>query len=196
MEEIWKDIEGYTGIYQVSNLGRVRSLDRDVVGKNGVTQHYKAGFKTQRQDKDGYLRVSLSKRGKSKGFGVHRLVAQAFIPNPDNLPQVNHRDENPSNNKADNLEWCTQSYNNAYGNRMNRVRDKIAVAVIATNIKTGKVREFESMYDCSMFISGNHSTGRIYEVLNGKRSQFKGYTFKRPRKVILYQIAEMIKQQL
>lgn len=92
MEEIWKDIEGYEGRYQVSNLGRVKTLYN--------TPHIMFTYEA----KAGYLAVDLHKEKKRKHFKVHRLVAAAFIPNPDNLPQVNHIDENTYNNAASNLE--------------------------------------------------------------------------------------------
>ena len=102
--EIWKDIEGYEGLYQVSNKGRVKSFH------SGEGKIIKLGTHPQ-----GYKLVVLSKRGQTKTCRVHRLVAQAFIPNPENLPVVNHKDENPSNNNVENLEWCTQKHNVNHG---------------------------------------------------------------------------------
>ena len=118
MDEIWKDIVvtkgdityDYSGKYQVSNLGRVRRLDMvDVMGRKRKCVVYKPQL-----DKSGYLRVVLQKDGEMKGFLVHRLVATAFIPNPNNLPYVNHRDECKTNNCVENLEWCDASYNTKY----------------------------------------------------------------------------------
>lgn len=119
MEE-WRDIPGYEGIYQVSNLGRVRSLDRKV-------HHWKGGFSLikgriltpNKQNTKGYYRVKLD----NKYRAVHRLVAMAFIPNPDNLPQVNHKDENKLNNNVNNLEWCDNKYNTNYGTSIQRQID-------------------------------------------------------------------------
>jgi len=113
--EIWKDIEGYNGYYQVSNQGNVRSLDRyiEYKTKSGKTatcfypSHIVKGFISGR----GYTYVALNLNGKSKTFAKHRLVAAAFIPNPNNLPSVNHKDLNKQNNKDSNLEWCTQLEN-------------------------------------------------------------------------------------
>lgn len=107
MEE-WRDIEGYEGLYQVSNEGRVKGL---VSGK----------YRKFMVSWDGHLRVTLSKNSKKKPKLVHRLVAEAFIPNPNGLPQVNHMDENPKNNKVENLEWCTAEYNANYGTRNERI---------------------------------------------------------------------------
>lgn len=103
MEEIYKDIEGYEGLYQVSNLGNVKSLNFRNTNKEGLL---KLGF-----DKDKYLRVSLNINGFKKLFGVHRLVATTFIPNPENKPQVNHIDGDKTNNNISNLEFCTAQYN-------------------------------------------------------------------------------------
>ena len=105
--EIWKDIEGYEGLYQVSNSGRVKNIKR-----NRLLKPF--------PDKNGYLRVDLFKNSRSSTKSVHRLVAKAFISNPNNLPQVNHKDENPSNNNVENLEWCSTQYNITYGTRSER----------------------------------------------------------------------------
>jgi len=118
MEEIWKDIIEYEGLYQISNLGRVKRLrftnGRLDFEKERILKPYKDGGKN-------YFIIRLSKNGKSKLYQVHRLVAQAFIPNPDDLPIVNHKDENKENNRANNLEWCTQKYNVNYGNTRNKM---------------------------------------------------------------------------
>ena len=121
MEEQWKDIEGYEGIYQVSNLGRVRSLDRTYTMKNGRKQSQKGRFMIARVDKDGYEIIKLRTLTSRVAHRVHRLVAQAFIPNPDNLALINHKDENKTNNRADNLEWCTNSYNLSYGSCLEKM---------------------------------------------------------------------------
>jgi len=99
--EIWKPIEGYDYPYQVSNYGRVW-------GKRGVLKPYDNGY--------GYLVVDFRKSGKRKHLRVHRLVAEAFVPNEGNLPEVNHKDEDKHNNAASSLEWCTSSYNKRHGN--------------------------------------------------------------------------------
>ena len=110
MEEIWKDIEGYEGLYQISNLGRVWSVRKEIYRKPTIVS--------------GYYGVSLTKDGQFDIFTIHRLVAKAFIPNPLNLPQVNHKDENKLNNRVDNLEWCTAKYNSNYGSRNSKIGDK------------------------------------------------------------------------
>ena len=112
--EVWKDIKNYDGDYQVSNFGRVKSF------KNGKENILSLGI-TKRK----YQFVILSKNDIRKNFQVHRLVAMTFIPNPNNLPQVNHKDENPSNNNLENLEWCDNKYNINYGTRLKKLRMKV-----------------------------------------------------------------------
>ena len=120
MEE-WKAIKGYEGLYEVSNFGRIKSLSRIVTleGRWGKYSRTK-GERIMAQMLDGqkhYLMVSLCKNGTVKRYLVHRLVAQAFVENPYNLPEVNHKDENKTNNHFENLEWCTHQYNSIYGTR-------------------------------------------------------------------------------
>ena len=125
MNEIWKDIEGYEGRYQVSNLGRVRSVPRewDQLNRHGTLSHYRTeGSIIKPLFLKGYITVGLrSDPSHFKRIPVHRLVAQAFIQNPDGLPQVNHKDEDKTNNRADNLEWCTAKYNANFGTRPHRI---------------------------------------------------------------------------
>lgn len=116
MQEIWKNVVGFEGRYIVSNLGNIIKLPyRDSDG------YEQPGLEVSKQDARGYLRVNLRKNGKQRKYMVHRLVAEAFIPNPGNLPQVNHKDEDKTNNSVENLEWCDSSYNNAYGTRNVRI---------------------------------------------------------------------------
>lgn len=112
-KEIWKDVKDYEGLYQVSNLGRVKRLEwkRFSLGK---WQTIKEKVLKQTIGTTGYWHISLNKNGSHNTYKVHRLVARAFIPNPDNLPCINHKDNNPLNNKVENLEWCTYKYNNNY----------------------------------------------------------------------------------
>lgn len=116
MEEIWRPIKGYESLYEVSNLGRVKSLPRETNNQYGKEERI---LKTEKSIK-GYVMVSLRKEGKSKLCSIHRLVAEAFIPNPNNLPCVNHIDEDKTNNRVSNLEWCTHKYNINYGSCIER----------------------------------------------------------------------------
>lgn len=118
MEEEWRDIKGYEGLYQVSNLGRVRSLDRKFIKSNGRMHSRKGKVLAPNTNPKGYFFVNISDiNHKITPTRIHRLVAEAFIPNPNNLPQVNHIDEDKSNNSITNLEWCTNRYNTMYGTR-------------------------------------------------------------------------------
>ena len=108
MQELWKDIQGYEGFYQISNFGNVRSLDRIL----DCGRHVRG--KVLRACGEPYLHIALTKNGVCKNHNIHRLVAQAFIPNPYSLPCINHKDENKHNNNVENLEWCTYEYNNDF----------------------------------------------------------------------------------
>ena len=119
MEEIWKDIPDYEGLYQVSNLGRVRSLDKEISfinrwGQRAVRTQKGKIMKTGIK-KNGYEDICLSKLGIREYPTIHRLVAKAFMPNPEELPCINHKDENKLNNNVNNLEYCSFSYNRNYG---------------------------------------------------------------------------------
>lgn len=137
--EIWKDVVGYEGYYQVSNLGNVRSVDRVVNVRNG-TKISKGKRLKPSTNKQGYLFVPLSKENDVSLARVNRIVAQAFIPNPDNLPAVNHIDRNRTNNKVSNLEWCTIEYNNRYST---------AKAIVQYNLSGSKVAEWEAISDAA-----------------------------------------------
>lgn len=134
MFEEWRNIPGYEGKYQVSNLGNVKSLPRTRKSKAGSISEVKGRILKQNTDKDGYKNVALCMDGRLKYFRVHRLVAAAFIPNPDNLPMINHKDENPANNCVENLEWCTNSYNTSYSNY------KVSRPVICNGIRYKSIR--------------------------------------------------------
>ena len=138
MKEIWKDIEGYEGLYQVSNLGRVKSLTKMV----GRGKRYKVCERIVSLQKapNGYMRLHLDKDGERKYFSVHRLVAQAFVENPNNLPHVNHKNETKTDNAVSNLEWCTPKYNSNYGTRNTRI-SKSKIGHIVSDVTRAKLRE-------------------------------------------------------
>ena len=121
--EEWRPVVGYEGLYEVSSYGRVRSFDRYVKYSNGQIHLHKGRILSPGKDTIGYLFVILSCNGKRKIINVHRLVAEAFISNINNLPEVNHKDEDKTNNRVENLEWCDHKYNMNYGTRNIRAKE-------------------------------------------------------------------------
>lgn len=165
MEEIWRDIKDYEGLYQISNLGRVRGVF-NYRGKNHILKQ---------NIKNNYYQVGLRKSNSRRWRGVHRLVAETFIPNPDNLPCVNHKDENKLNNKSENLEWCTFSYNNTYGNRIEKVKKKTSKPIKQYDLDGNFIKEFHSISEASRETKINISN--IVFNLQGKYKQTKGYVW-------------------
>ena len=165
MNEIWKDIEGFEGKYQVSNLGNVKSLNYNNTKKEGLLKP------TQISKKKKYLTVTLSKNQQKKNYYVHILVAKAFIPNLEKLPEVNHKDENPQNNAVSNLEWCDRLYNINYGTGIERSAAKRRKAVRC--IENDKVYPSISAaaWDLGISIAG------VSYVCCGKRKTCAGYHF-------------------
>lgn len=121
MKEIWKEIPGYEGMYQVSNLGNVRAMEHLVNSKGGSKRVSPAKLLSPQFREDGYSSVLLCNNGVHKKWYIHRLVAITFLDNPDNLPEINHIDENPRNNRVNNLEWCTHKYNMSCGTVPERI---------------------------------------------------------------------------
>ena len=172
--ETWKDIPNYN--YQVSSLGRVKSLP--FYDANG--HYHKEKIMTPQFVGKGYLKVVLKKDGISKQFYVHRLVGMMFVDGYDNSLQINHKDEDKTNNRADNLEWVTSKKNNNYGNHYKKhlasIRTKIPVLMYS---KDGKfISEFVSVGEAARFIKGNPS--HILDCCNHKPMyhSVKGYVFK------------------
>ena len=138
MKEIWKDIEGYEGIYQVSNKGRVKSLKRKICSNSNNHKYNTLSEKLLKLSGGGkYIQVILCKDGKTSAKLVHRLVAQAFIPNPENFSEVNHIDEDKTNNCIENLEWCDRLYNCNFGTRNERRAKSKSKSVMC--LETGEV---------------------------------------------------------
>lgn len=149
-KEIWKDIVGYEGLYQVSNMGRVKSLPRWHRRTELILKpHHFMG---------NYERVALADGHRDyTGHSIHRLVAIAFLPNPLNLPEVNHKDENPANNHVDNLEWCTHTYNQNYGTRTERASLAESVPVVQFSIRGDFVKEWASITEVKRIFGGKGS---------------------------------------
>ena len=148
-KEIFKDIKGYEGLYQVSNYGRVKSLYRIQIMPTGGKRIIEERILKTIKNKKGYIGVHLSKNNKDKTVYIHRLVAQAFIPNPNNYPQVNHKDEDKTNNHVDNLEWCTAKYNSNYGHRNDKIGRR-KVRCITTGKEFNSLKEAGEYYNCKL----------------------------------------------
>lgn len=160
MEEIWKDVKNYEGIYQISNLGRVKSLERTVIKKDGRSQQIKESLRTIEYNVGDYRVVGLCKNGKQKIKRVARLVAEAFIPNPNNLPEVNHIDENKHNDSVQNLEWCSRSYNINHGTRNKRVGNHYIKRVYQYSLNGKLIKVFNSLSEAAKannYLVGNMS---------------------------------------
>ena len=179
MDEEWKDIKNFEGYYQVSNLGRIRSLDRYVIankhgGKKLLKSRIMKTTKVKGRDGDNshYLCVNLRKEGKNKVCMVHRLVAEAFIPNPDNLPVPNHIDGNKSNNIVTNLEWTTYSENNQHALDTN-LRNPRGTVICQYDLNHNFIKEYKSVIEASRENGYNYSS--ISHCLNGRQKTYKGY---------------------
>lgn len=144
-KEEWRDIAGYEGLYQVSNLGNVKSLNYSRTGKEKILK--------QKLNKNGYYSIQLCNNRIRKMYLVHRLVAQGFILNPDKLPCVNHIDENKQNNCVDNLEFCSVAYNNAYGTRNEKSstsrfnHPELSTPIKCLDLETNKETYFPSIME-------------------------------------------------
>ena len=154
------DIKGYEGLYKISNKGDVISLSKI----RGFLK-LKERIITPTVKANKYLDIKLVKDGISKHFYIHRLVAEHFIPNPDNLPQVNHKDKNPSNNSVDNLEWCNNSYNVRYSNIPNKLKELRGDKLKITNIETEEIIIANSKREAANIINGT-DVGIIYAIKN------------------------------
>ncbi len=175
--EIWKDVVGYEGLYQVSNLGRVKSLDRVIIRKDGRKDRIK-GRMLKFYNNKGYLHVDICKNGAYKKCKVHRLVAETFIDNPMSLSFVNHIDENKSNNTVENLEWCTQSYNNSYGTAQSRAKETIRTKKGVGIDKRSLDGRFIKHYECTIdLLNDGYDRRAVYRCCKGITETHKGYKF-------------------
>lgn len=185
MEE-WKDIKGYDGLYQVSNLGRVKSLGNDKSRKEKILK--------AETTKGGYLRVNLYKKMKGKHMLIHRMVADAFIPNPENKPYIDHIDGNPFNNSIDNLRWCThkENMNNPIAKQRigefmkghsvsqelrEKIRDTHRKSIYQIDkINEHIIREWPSIIDAERELGIDHR--KISNCCNGKRKTAGDFIWK------------------
>ena len=175
--EEWKDIKGYEGLYQVSDMGRVKSFGRTVVSKNGLKQYRKGRILKPRTNGYGYLRVDLCcGRGESKSFYVHRLVCEAFHENTENKPCVNHIDEDKTNNTASNLEWSTYKENNNHGTH-NARSAKARSKPVSQYTREGKlIKVWQSTNEAQRKLG--FAKQNISAVARGKRKTAYGYVWK------------------
>lgn len=164
---IWKDIKDYEGLYQINNYGEIKSL-HNYRGKGNILTPI---------IKRGYYEIGLRKNGIRKWHLVHRLVANAFIPNSNNLPQINHKDENKLNNDINNLEWCTVKYNNCYGSRLKRVSNtnKLKKKVIQFDLKGNKLNVFNSIKEASRQTKTDSTD--ISKCINNKRKTANNFVW-------------------
>ena len=177
-EEKWMPIKGFEGVYEVSSLGNVRSLDRERKNHSGGTAKIKGKtLKPHKNSNNNYLLVNLRHDGIENKCLVHRLVAEAFIPNPNGLPQVNHKDENVRNNRTDNLEWCDQYYNNHYGTARERIEAKRRIPVMQY-IGDTLIAEYPSAREAARVLGKSEAAisrccNGIYKTAYGFRWRYK-----------------------
>lgn len=165
MEETWKDVNGFEGLYKVSSYGKIFSIKANKILKTCVSNK-------------GYELVCLRGfNGKRKQHTVHRIVALSFLSNPNDYPIINHKDEDKLNNCVDNLEWCSYSYNNTYGDSLSKENRTLRASnrkeCWAINLITEEVKHFNSLREAASFINTNPTN--LTNVINGKYKQFKNW---------------------
>lgn len=191
MQEIWKDVIGYEGLYQVSNQGRVRSLDRNIKVK--IKHNNKALKKGKilkiQKGKSGYIIVALCKDGKVKHYRVHRLVAAAFIDNPENKPYVNHINGDKTDNRVENLEFCTQSENVLHSykiklriineeqkERIREIGKKSSKQILQYNLEGNFIKTWDSTYEIERQLKIPHTN--ISKCCKNKLKTAGGYIWR------------------
>lgn len=170
-DEIWRDIPNYEGLYQVSSFGRIKSLHYNKTNKEQILS-LRIGH-----TRNNYIDVMLCKDGQHTRFKVHRLVAIVFIPNPNNYPHINHKDENPMNNHVDNLEWCTPSYNLNYGNWALHQRLVRGHKIAKMDLEGNIIDTYDSIREAAR--KNNVADANIHAVLRGKQHKCGGFKWKK-----------------
>ena len=181
MEEIFKPIKNYENLYSISNLGRVKSNNRQRLGVGGSIRNCKGRILKATPNQSGHLLVNLyDEEGRSKKALVHRLVAEAFLENPENLSCINHKDENKLNNCVDNLEWCTIAYNNSYShleNNLYRKTGNYPIAVIQYSLSGEEINRYTSYSQAEKETGIDHSG--ISACCRGKQKTAGGFVWKK-----------------
>lgn len=185
-KEIWRDIPTYLGIYQASNFGRIRTYPKPVSCYNSIGQDVSmtlgGDILQQTQNNNGYYYVVLTVNGKANRIGVHRLVSMAFIPNPDCLPIVNHKDENPTNNNVENLEWCTYKYNSNYGTSRERQSKKKRQfhkkKIEMLTVDNVPLRIFNNFVEIEEYFQRGDLHANLIAVCKGRRNTCMGYKWR------------------
>lgn len=172
MKEIWKPIPGYEGYYEASSLGRIRSVCRFVNAKYGKRLH-KGRILILFPDRDGYLKTSVCKNNIAKSAFVHRLIAETFLENPLGLPVINHKNEIKTDNRVENLEFCSIQYNNTYNGRMQRIANKKKKPITQLSLEGKPLKTWDCPGSASSELGINRSN--IVEVLHGHRHKAGGY---------------------
>lgn len=167
-EETWKDIDGFQGLYQISNMGRVRSIPRKFSRNANGYYVLKGSF-----DTGGYPQVCLRKNGRNYTKKIHSLVARAFIPNLNGYREINHIDEDKTNNHVENLEWCTREYNINYGSRTEKTSHKVAQYTLDGKL----VNTFPSIREASRYMGKKYPANIAFAVTNNR--QAFGYLWRR-----------------
>lgn len=181
--EIWKDIPGYEGLYQASNYGRIKSIDRYKYFSNGIKGNhyrmYKGKILKQFFTTTGYYMVVLSKNGIETSQKVHQLIARTFIPNPDGYKQINHKDENPLNNHLDNLEWCDAKYNCNYGHHKENHRESLISSIGVTIDCYDLYGNLVKTYRCGVDVEKDGFNRRaVYNCCTKKARKTKNHVFR------------------
>lgn len=173
--EEWRPIKGYEGLYEISNMGRVKRLGRKSITSSGKVRYLKEALRQPQKSKKGYMNVRLTNKGVYKSFIVHRLVAEAFIENPLNKPQVNHIDEDRSNNRVDNLEWVTCIENNNHGSRNEKISKIQRKPVEGMSLKDKSTLKYKQLKDTS-FDGFNHLM--VSRCCRGIQYKHRGYIWR------------------